>query len=234
MPSKVTEAATEFATVDRWDGGFGWVAHPEETMQRTSHALATDEGVWIVDPVDADGIDELIAELGDVRGVVVLSNHHLRDAPAVAARHDVPVYLPSRMTGVAERIDGPVGRIETGATLGEYELIEVAHSESDFWQEFALFDGETLVCSESVGAAPYFLVDDERLGVMPMRRLSPPRDALGDLEPDRVFSGHGAGVQTEATPALQEALRTSRRQFPKALLANGRDQLGTLVAAVRS
>jgi hypothetical protein len=234
MPSKVTDEATEFAVIDRWDGGVGWVAHPEETMQRASHALATDEGVWVVDPVDADGIDDLLAEFGEVRGVVVLSNHHLRDAPAVAARHDVPVYLPTRMTGVAERIDGPVGRIENGATLGEYELLEVAHSDSDFWQEFALFDGETLVCSESVGGAPYFRVGNERLGVMTMRRLSPPRDALGDLEPERVFSGHGAGVQTEATPALRRALRTSRRRFPKALLANGRKQLGTLAAALRT
>jgi hypothetical protein len=138
------------------------------------------------------------------------------------------------MTGVAERVDGPVGRVENGATLGEYELLEVAHSDSDFWQEWALYDGETLVCSESVGGAPYFRVDDERLGVMTMRRLSPPRDALGDLEPDRVFSGHGSGVQTEATPALQEALRTSRRRFPKALLENGRAQLGTVMAALRS
>lgn len=234
MPAKVTEAADDFATIDRWEGGVGWVAHPEETMQRASHALATDEGVWIVDPVDAEGIDDLIAEFGEVRGVVVLSNHHLRDAPAVAARHDVPVYLPSQMTGVAERIDGPVGRIENGATLGEYELIEVAHSGSDFWQEWALYDGETLVCSESVSGAPYCTVGDERLGVMPMRRLSPPRDALAGLEPKRVFSGHGAGVQTEATVALQEALRTSRRGFPRALLANGRKQLGTVLAALRT
>jgi len=234
MPAKVTESANEFATIDRWEGGVGWVAHPEETMQRASHALATDEGVWVVDPVDAEGIDDLIAEFGDVRGVVVLSNHHLRDAPAVAARHDVPVYLPTRMTGVAERVAGPVGRIENGATLGDYELVEVAHSGGDFWQEWALSDGETLVCSESVGGAPYFTVDDERLGVMPMRRLSPPRDALADLEPERVFSGHGAGVQTEATPALDEALRTSRRRFPRALLAHGRDQLGTITAALRT
>lgn len=59
-------------TVDRWDGGFGWIAEPEETMQRASHALVDNGDVWIVDPVDTSGLDEQIAEKGEVTGVVVL------------------------------------------------------------------------------------------------------------------------------------------------------------------
>lgn len=50
MPAKITDHATDFRVVDRWDGGVGLMAHPTELMQRTSHALATDDGVVIVDP----------------------------------------------------------------------------------------------------------------------------------------------------------------------------------------
>lgn len=234
MPAKVTTHATEFEEIDRWEGGVGWIAHPEEIMQRASHAFATEEGVWLTDPVDADGIDDLVAEFGDVRGVAVLSNHHVRDADAIATRHDVPVYLPETMTGVAERLDAPVGRIAVGATLGEYELVEVAHSGSEFWQEYALYDGETLLVAESVGGAPYLRVGDERLGVMVMRRLTPPTDALGDFEPERVLSGHGPGVDEDASAALQDALANARRRLPRALLAHGADQLRTMAAAVRT
>ena len=45
--------------IDRFDGGVGWIAYPEETMERASHALAVhdEEGdadeVWVIDPVDA-------------------------------------------------------------------------------------------------------------------------------------------------------------------------------------
>jgi hypothetical protein len=234
MPAKVTDHATEFETIDRWVGGVGWLAHPEEIMQRASHALATAEGVWLTDPVDADGIDDLIAEFGAVRGVAVLSTHHARDADTIANRHDVPVYLPETMTGVAETLDAPTGRINIGATLGEYELIEVAHGGSEFWQEYALYDGETLLVGESVGGAPYRRVGDERLGVMLMRRLTPPVDALGDLEPDRVLGGHGPGVDEDATAALQDALENARRRFPRALLRHGSKQLRTMTAAVRT
>jgi len=234
MPAKVTGRATDYEEIDRWAGGVGWLAHPEETMQRASHALATEEGVWIVDPVDAAGINDLVTELGEVRGVAVTSNYHCRDADAVATRHDVPVYLPEPMTGVAEMLDAPVGRIEVGATLGEYELLEVAHGDSDFWQEYALWDGETLRVAESVGGAPYLRVGDERLGVMLLRRLTPPREALGDLDPDRVLGGHGPGVHENASDALDDALANARRRFPRALLEHGTDQLRTVTAAART
>ncbi len=233
MPAKVTERAGEPRVVDRWDGGVGWIAHPEETMERASHALATDDGVWLVDPLEADGVGDLIDEYGDVAGVVVLSNHHAREADAFAARHDVAVTLPEPMTGVADTLGADVRRLPVGGTVGDYELLEVAHG-GGTWQEYALYDGETLVASESVGSADYQRVGDERLGVMTLRRLTPPRDAFGDLSPERVVAGHGPGVHEDADAALDEALRYSRRRFPRALVANGRKQLGTMLAAIRT
>ena len=47
--------------VDAFDGGFGWQAQPEESLQRASHALATDDGLWLLDPVDAPGLDAELA-----------------------------------------------------------------------------------------------------------------------------------------------------------------------------
>ena len=118
MPAKVTERATDHEEIDRFDGGVGWMAHPEETMERASHALATAAGVWLVDPVDADGVGDLIEPLGDVAGVVVLSNHHARDAAVLADRYGVSVTLPEPMTGVAGDVDAPVDRLVVGDTVG--------------------------------------------------------------------------------------------------------------------
>lgn len=235
MPAKATGPPTGYEVVDRWDGGVGWQVHPTETMRRTSHALATDDGVWLVDPLDAPGVDDLIAAYGDVAGIVLLSNYHRRDADAFARRYDVPVTVAQAMADRVE-LDAPVEPVPVGASLGGYELLEVDVTSSlgAAWFEYALFDGETLVVGESVGCAPYFRVGDERLGVMTLRRLSPPRDALADLEPERVLSGHGCGVHEDAAEALADALDHSRRRFPRALVENGVDQVRTVLAALRS
>jgi len=42
MPMKA-DGSTTLAEIDRFDGGVGWIAYPDETMQRASHALQTDE-----------------------------------------------------------------------------------------------------------------------------------------------------------------------------------------------
>ncbi|PSQ35380.1 hypothetical protein BRD05_05185 [Halobacteriales archaeon QS_9_70_65] len=232
MPAKATGPAPDPAVVDRAADGVGWIAHPEETMKRAGHALATPDGVWLVDPLDAAGVRELIADYGEVAGVVVLSNHHACDADAFARRHDVTVTLPEPMTGVAEGLDAPVERVAVGGALGGYELLAVARTGS-VWQEYALYDGATLVVPESVGA-DYQCVGEERLGVMLLRRLTPPRDGLGGLAPERVRCGHGPGVDEDAAAALEEALANARRRFPRALAAHGRKQAGTVLAALRS
>src|SRR6056297_3072434 len=95
----------------RHDDVLEWLAHPEEGGRRASHAIRGDDGVWIVDPLDAAGLDEELDRLGEVAGVAVLANYHARDAGEIAARHDLPVHVPSRFQRVAERIDAaPVER----------------------------------------------------------------------------------------------------------------------------
>ena len=58
-----------------------------------------------------------------------------------------------------------------------------------------------------------------------MRRAIPPRDALGDLAPDRVLVGHGPGVLTDATTALETALSQSRTRAPLLYAKTGRKLL---------
>ncbi|MUW15446.1 hypothetical protein GJ633_12960 [Halorubrum sp. CBA1125] len=206
--------------IDRYDGGVGWIAYPGESMERASHAIAVpneetaDDDVWVIDPVDAPGVDDLLADLGTVAGVVVGLDRHRRDSAALAGRHDVPVYLPEWMTGVGEELDAPVERF--GARLAEtgFEAFRIRDSTVPPWQEVGLFDGETLIVPESLGSASFFRGDRERLGVHPMLRLTPPTAALSGLDPDRVLVGHGVGVHDGAAIAVEEALSNSRRKAP--------------------
>lgn len=231
VPAKVTDTAGDVREIDRFDRGVGWLAHPREIMERASHALATDGGVYLVDPVDGGGVDDLVEEIGEVAGVVLLSNHHTRDGQVLARRHEVPVFLPDGMA-VGDQIAGSVERFDTRLPGTDYDLIPV--SASSTWQEFALFDGATLVVADSLGSADYFLVGDERLGVILLRRLTPPRAALGGLDPDRILVGHGEGVFRDAPAALADALAHSRSRFPRALVENGLRQARTVTAAIRT
>lgn len=229
MPTRGSGPGT-FEAVDAFDGGLGWIAHPEETMQRASRALVDDGAVWLVDPVDAATLDDHLSELGPVAGVVVLFNYHRRDAATIARRHDVPVSLPAGMTAVSEAdLAAPVERVDGRLGGTDYYLHEVVTS--SVWQEWALFDGETLVVPESVGSAEYFLAPGERLGVSPVRRLRPPRSALGGFDPERVLPGHGTGVEAGAAAELQRALREARRTAPRQYLRYGPTLLRNLYVA---
>jgi len=208
MPMRVDGQAADYEEIDRYDEGVGWLAHPEEAMQRASHVLDTDAGVFFVDPVDAPGIDELAAEFGEVAGVLVLLDRHERDAAVVARRHDVPVFLPSF---VRRDVDAPTERFSgvlPGTEFGVVRVLDVPG-----WHEAALFDGETLIVPEAVGTASYFRGADERLGVHLMLRLTPPA-ALGGLRPDRILVGHGRGIHEAAADSLRYALDHSRRNAP--------------------
>ena len=215
MSFRADERATDFQEIDRFDGGVGWIAHPDEQMQRASHALAVDGEVWVIDPVDAAGIDDLFVAFGDVTGVVVTLDRHKRDAAAIADRHDVPVYLPEFFEGVTEEIDAAVARFDD--ELSDTGIRSLTVVDNRFWQEVALYnpaDG-TLVVPEAVGTVDYFLAGDEELGVHPALRLTPPRTALREVAPERVLVGHGAGVMDGAARALEDALSGSRTRAPR-------------------
>lgn len=216
---KGTGPATDWEEIDRFEGGVGWIAYPDETMKRASHALAIDDEVWVVDPVDAQGIDDLLAEYGEVAGVVVLLDRHKRDAAAVARRHDVSVWIPSFMDGVADDIDAPVERFRHDLADTGYAAHELV--DNRFWQEAILYSEETgvLVVPEAVGTTSYFRATGEELGVHPMLRMTPP-ERLTRLDPDRLLVGHGPGIHEAVPGAIEAAIGGSRRRTPRLMVKN--------------
>jgi hypothetical protein len=217
MPMKGS-GPSQLREIDRWDDGVGWIAYPDEGMQRASHVLSANGEAWVVDPVDAPGLDELIDSVGDVGGVVVCLDRHKRDSAAIAQRHDVPVYVPDWMTGVASDLDAPVERFGRELADTGYRVVKVIDRSLPPWQEAALYDDETgtLLVPEAVGTAPYFCAPGERLGVHPMLRPSPPKRPFRRIEPERVLVGHGAGVFEDASGALHDALDNARARLPAA------------------
>lgn len=204
--------------IDRLDGGVGWLAHPEEPLARASHALVVDGEVWVVDPVDAPGVDDLLADLGDVAGAVVGLDRHMRDAAAIANRHGVSVHFPRLLRGTADRLDAPTEVFD--GELGDTGYRAITVVDNRFWREVALHDptSGTLLVPEAVGTTRHYVVGRERLGVHPALRLRPPRRALSGLDPDRILVGHGAGVQANAGGAMADALRRARRNAPRLYL----------------
>lgn len=233
MPTYDRSEPTGYRLVDEWDGGFGWLAHPDETVRRASHAVVgEDGGVWLLDPLDAPGIEAEIDALGDVAGVAVCSSYHARDATAFATRYDVPVSVPEWMDRVGSRIDAPLERY--AGELGASGLrVREARPLPGMCEAIAYrrSDG-TLYAPDLLGTAPLYTVGDERLGVYLFCRPVPPTDAFAGTDPERVLVGHGTGVFDDAAGALETALATARRGFPRALLENGGSQLRALVGAL--
>ena len=232
MPMKATGPAELRETV-RWVGGGTWFAHPVENMRRASHALVADDGgdredaaVWLVDPVDADGLDDWLADLGTVAGVVVLLDRHTRDSAAIARRHDVPVYVPEQMDDAADELPADVAIERLGDRVPDTGFHVVPILDNRFWTEVALYDPDdgTLVVPEAVGTAEFFLAGDERLGVHPMLRVLPPRGAFGWMRPDRVLVGHGRPLLEDApvapARALADALDGARSNAPTVYARN--------------
>jgi hypothetical protein len=218
MPLEMDDTRS-LQVVDEFAGGVGWLANPDERMQRTSHALAAagrtgDDPLFVVDPVDADGLDDLLAAHGSVGGVLVLLDRHTRDAAAVARRHDVPVYLPDWMDGVAAGLNAPVEYYHRSLPDSQYEVYEVVNNR--FWQEGALYhpDDETLLVPEALGTAQFFRTADERVGVHPLLRPRPPKH-LARLDVARLFVGHGTGIQSDAESAIRDAVTGARRRAPR-------------------
>ena len=220
MPMKGSGVG-ELAVVDRFEGGVGWIAHPDETMRRASHAVESEGGLWIVDPVDADGLDGLLSEYAAPEGVVVLLDRHRRDAATVANRHDVAVHVPKWMDGVASDIDAPTRRF--GSDLAGFQVGRLI--DNPLWQEATLFDGETLVVPEALGTVAYFRAPNEDLGVHPMLRVLPPTE-LRSYDPDRLLVGHGEGIFEDAGPTIRRAIDGGRGRAASLYLKNVRGLLG--------
>jgi len=192
----------EWLPVDERDDAFGWLA--EERMRRTSHALRVDGRVWLIDPLDGAGLTERVRALGEPAGVLQLLDRHNRDCAVWASRLGVPVL-----------------RVWEGVGEAPFEALPVC--DNRFWHEVALWEPQTrtLICADVLGTGPIFCAAGERIGVHPVLRLVPPK-SLRHVEPERVLVGHGAGLHSDATSAVREALATARRRLPRALFSAAR------------
>lgn len=190
----MSAAGTRF--VDELDGSFGWIAN--ERLQRTAHVLEVGGRVWLVDPFDADGVEERIRELGDPAGVIQLLDRHGRDSATLAWKLGVPLHVVPRSLP-----DTPF----TLLTVASWRL----------WQEVALWwpERRILVCADALGTIPYFRAGSEPIGVHPLLRPFPPR-ALHGLAPLHVLVGHGEGRHgPDAAAEVDDAVAKARRRLPR-------------------
>jgi hypothetical protein len=177
---------------DRGERGFSWIV--DEPMTRTSHALAVDGRVWLVDPVRDPPALERAAGLGAPQAVLQLLDRHNRDCAALAEELGVPHLV------APEALEG-----------SPFEVVPVRRSRR--WNEVALSwpDERTLVVAETIATNRFFTGGREAAGVHLLMRLSPPREALGRFEPEHLLLGHGEGIHgPEATEALRQALASAR------------------------
>jgi hypothetical protein len=182
--------------------GIGWIAPTPPHMQRASHALAQDGDVWLVDPVDGDGLAERVESLGTVRGVLQLLDRHPRDCAALARRFGVP------------HIVTPTGG------LPDTPFRTMVVSDHRWWREVALWwpERRALVVPEALGTVAYFLTPGERIGVHPGMRLVPPR-VLDGFDPERVLVGHGPPIEGDGVAEdVSRAIAHSRRTLPRLVL----------------
>jgi hypothetical protein len=197
------------------DWGVGWIAAEPAFMQRACHALAHDGGVWLIDPVDGDGLEERIAPLGEVRGVLQLLDRHGRDGAALARRHGVPL------------LETPFDRV-VGAP---FEPIAVLRRRR--WCETALWwpERRALVVAEALGTARYFPAPGARVGVHPTLRLTPPR-ALAGRDAEHLLVGHGPPLHgADVAEAVRAAIERATREIPRWLAGLPRARRRTRAAA---
>ena len=157
-----------------------------------------DGRVWLIDPIEGEGVEERIRGLGEPAGVLQLLDRHQRACGAFAARLGVPLHVV------------PVGLPET-----PFEVRPVLRSR--LWAEIALWwpERRILVCGDVLGTIQFFRAGDEPAGLHPFLRLKRPR-ALAGLGVEHLLVGHGEGIHGEdAGRAVEEALRTGRRRIPR-------------------
>jgi hypothetical protein len=186
--------------MDEFEHGFGWTVDGDR-IPRFSHAIRSDDRVWLIDVIDGDDLDERIAALGPPAAVVQLLDRHNRDCAAVAERLGVPLHVT------------PFEPVES-APFVAFRIVR-----NRLWREVALWFAEEqiLVFADALGSLDYFRAPGEPFGVNPALRLFPPRRSLAGLEPEHILFGHGEGFHgREAPELLRAALVTARRRLPQA------------------
>ena len=171
-------------------------------MLRSSHALATGDGVWLIDPVADEDALRAAAALGPPAGVVQLLDRHGRDGKTIAARLGVPyLHLPATVP------DSP------------FQVLRVLDAPG--WHERALWwpEPRALVVAEAVGTGPAYTLGAAPAGMHFLLRPWPPA-ALRGFVPEHLLPGHGPPLHGEAAAdGLRAAYARARRDLLRLPLA---------------
>lgn len=226
-------AAAEPAVVElvaEFDGGITWTLAGDSMLECRAHALVDGSGgVWLVDPLDADGLDELLAPLGTVRGVIVLLDRHLRQAPAVAERFGVPLHVPpGKWRSGHPRPAGSILLDDDAAGAGDAPPFRFAPlvARDGQWLEWILWWSErrVLVVPEVLGTPSYYAPRTGPAGLHPALRLMGAPDSLGPAHgalrdniaaaPVKILVGHGDISGTHDVEHLEQPLQHPRLGLP--------------------
>lgn len=207
----------------RFDGGLSWGRAGNGLLECRSHALRVGDDVWLIDPIDGAELEEMLAELGgEVVGVIVLLDRHLRDSVAVAARHDARLLVPPGQWRRGHPAPDDAEQIAADVSECPFSFTPIVER-SGQWLEWALWwpERRVLVVPEAVGTPAYYLSRSrEPLAVHPVLRVIAPPHALAalDVEPDLLLVGHGQPLERSVRAAIELAVEESRRELPWYLL----------------
>ena len=173
-----------FRFCDESDDGFGWIA--EERVARTSHALAVEGRVWLVDAVLWPDALERARALGEPAGVIQLLDRHNRDCADIAAQLGVPHLR------VPDRVDAPL------------EIVRVVNM--PLWHERALWwpERRVLVVADALGTVGYFTLGRPRSACIRSAAL-PAEEARAARRPTSCSSATARGARRLG--AVRKALR---------------------------
>jgi len=182
-------------SIQRHPVGLTWVE--SHGLRRSAHALRADGHVWLIDPFEDDVALSAAAELGRPAGVIQLLDRHDRDCAAIAQRLQIP-------------------RLKVPGAVADSPFVVIPVVSRRWWREVALWwePERTLVVAEAVGTVPAFALG-RRLGLHPLLRLTPPREALLRESPDRLLVGHGPALESGAASPIREALGAARSDIPQ-------------------
>lgn len=203
------------AVIDSTADSVSWKREPSGLMACVSHAVRDDDGkVWVFDPVDGVELDELVTNLGEVAGVIVLLDRHVRNAPEIAARLGVPLYFP--VGKQRQKLPSGTIRYDTHIEGCPFEFIVVRQHDRSWLERAAVLPSRgLLIIAEAVGTVDYYKGGgDLTLAMHPVMRAFPPR-VLQGLEPRRLLVGHGMPVEGNPAEALEEAFADARRGIPR-------------------
>jgi glyoxylase-like metal-dependent hydrolase (beta-lactamase superfamily II) len=188
-----------------------WQAYdPEVKADLSSTAIATEDGLFLVDPIPlADAAMKQLSQTRSLAGVIVTNANHLRASVQFAEQFDLPVFArpgtfpdtaPSRLTEIENgaRICNSLEVIAIeGAVPGEIVL-------NSSGNDAALIVGDALINFE-----PYGFTFLPRKYCSNQKQMRQSLRKLLDRQAERILFAHGTPILSQASARLQQLLDSS-------------------------